>query len=316
MTTKFAITLNSSGDWEPWIELAKSHATAQRIWEYVNPENPQRIYLSEPTIPTTDTVHQLLRSERTSTLAPSIPLSESSEAEDPPAPPPRPRRRGRPPNNPVPQGDNDEDADPPPPPAPQGPTDTEVEARLKIENIRYKHAYQLYSHQQQAFDVLPTIIQNSVNRGYLQHTYNCDSAYEMLVSLKERVAPDDFATTLDVRMQYKHLSKPPKGQTLDTWVNKWEEIYQRGIKLNIPDVAAPNPHFDFLNAVENVLPDFYTVNQDLLLKQAQAGKVMDFPDLLNLFRNAKRMHQVKQGGRLLGGESAFTASLQKEPVSF
>src|SRR5204863_7204946 len=46
VTTKFAITLNSSDDWEPWIELAKSHATAQRIWEYVNPENPQRVYLS------------------------------------------------------------------------------------------------------------------------------------------------------------------------------------------------------------------------------------------------------------------------------
>ncbi len=218
--TKFAITLNSPADWEPWIELAKSHATAQRIWEYVNPENPQRIYLSEPTIPTTDTVRQLLRSERTSTLAPSTPSSESSEAEDPPAPPPAPgpskvtRRRGRP--QAVDDDDDDNDTPPAPgpapaPPAPQGPTDAEVEARLKIETMRYKHEYQAYLHQQQAFDVLPTIIQNSVNRGYLLHTYNCDSAYEMLVSLKERVAPDDFATAIDLRNQYKSLMKPPKG---------------------------------------------------------------------------------------------------------
>jgi len=112
----------------------------------------------------------------------------------------------------------------------------------------------------------------------------------MLVSLKERVALDDFATAIDLRNQYKSLLKPSRGQSLKTWVNKWEQIYTRGTKLNIPDVAALNPHFDFLNAIENVLPHFYTVNQDLLLKQAQIGKVMDFPDLLNLFRNAKHIH--------------------------
>jgi len=309
MTTKFAITLNSSDDWEPWIKLAKSHAMAQRIWEYVNPENPQRVYLSEPTIPTADTVRQLLLAERTPASTRTVQPTSTPASTPPDVPSRAPRRQtGRA------QDGDDDDAPPPAAPAQPDLTDVEVEARLKIETIRYKHKYQAYLHQQRAFDLLPTIIQNSVNRGYLQHTYNCDSAYEMLVSLKQKVAPDDFVTALDVRMQYKHLSKPPKGQTLDSWVNKWEEIYQRGIKLNIPEVTAPNPHFDFLNAAENVLPHFYTVNQDLLLKQAQAGDVMDFPDLLNLFRNAKRMHQVKQGGRLLGGESAFAVSLQKEPI--
>jgi len=41
--TKLAIILDSPNDWEPWIELAKTYATAQRIWEFINPENPQNL---------------------------------------------------------------------------------------------------------------------------------------------------------------------------------------------------------------------------------------------------------------------------------
>ena len=62
--------------------------------------------------------------------------------------------------------------------------DAEIEARLKIENIQYKHDYQAYVHKEQALVNMPTIIQNSIKREYLQHTYNRHSAYEMLVSLK------------------------------------------------------------------------------------------------------------------------------------
>jgi hypothetical protein len=81
------------------------------------------------------------------------------------------------------------------------------------------------------------------------------------------------------------------------------------MRLNTPNVTSPNPHFVFLNAVENILPHFYTVNQNIILKQAQSGYVMNFPDLLNLFRNVKLTHQAKQG-RILSGKSTFTTSFQ------
>jgi hypothetical protein len=307
--TKLTITLDLPNDWEPWIELAKSYATAQHIWEFINPENQQRIYNSEPVIPTLAVAHQLLIAERT----PDTTTIQPTPVE------PGPSRNTRRHAARAPEGD---DEDPPEPPAPivvtaiqqqqQGPTDTEVEARLKIEMIRYKHEYQSYLRREQAFGEMPTIIQNSVHRRHLQHTHNCDSAYEMLVNLKRKVAPKDFAAQLDLRNQYKHLTKPPR-QALEPWVNKWEDIYNRGTKLNLPEVVAPNPHFDFLDAIQNVLPHFYVVNQDVILKQAQENNVMDFIELLDLFRDAKRIHTARQG-KLLGGHSAFAAAFQGEEL--
>jgi len=260
---KLAITLNSPDDWEPWITRAKSHATAQHIWEFIDPENPQRTYLSDPTIPTSATVRQLLAAERTPAT------TESTQT------------------------------------APTQPdlTDAEVAARLKIETIRYKHNYQAYLHKEHALDLIPTIIQISINRSYLQHTYHRDSAYEMLVALKRRVAPVDFAAMLDLRQQYKYLMKPSQ-ESLDTWVNKWEDVYHRGTKLNMPEVVTLNPHIDFLDAIQNVLPHFYAVNQDRFIKQAKQNNVMGFIELLNLFRDTKRIHQAKQG-KALDGYSVF-----------
>ncbi len=86
--SKLAITLNSPSDWEPWIKLAKLHATSQRIWGYINPDNEEEVELLEPDILSVATVHQLLLVERTpvltGTVIPSTPIPEP----DTPAPDP------------------------------------------------------------------------------------------------------------------------------------------------------------------------------------------------------------------------------------
>ncbi len=78
--SKLAITLNSPSDWEPWIELAKSHATSQRIWEFINLDNEEEVELLEPNILTIATARQLLLAERTpastGTVVPSTPIPE------------------------------------------------------------------------------------------------------------------------------------------------------------------------------------------------------------------------------------------------
>ena len=185
--SKLAITLNSPSDWEPWIELAKSHATSQRIWDYINPDNEEEVELLEPDILTVATVHQLLLAERTPALTETVvpntpvPALNPDPASTGPARSTRSRTAGRPSDD-----DDDEPTEPQPQPQPQipAPTDAEIEARLKIENIQYKHDYQAYVHKEQALDLIPMIIQNSIKREYLQYTYNCDSAYEILANLK------------------------------------------------------------------------------------------------------------------------------------
>ncbi len=34
---RVAIILNSPNDWDEWIEIAKTNATGNKMWDYVNP---------------------------------------------------------------------------------------------------------------------------------------------------------------------------------------------------------------------------------------------------------------------------------------
>lgn len=36
--TKVSITLNSSRDWEEWIEIIKTMVRKEQVWEYTNPD--------------------------------------------------------------------------------------------------------------------------------------------------------------------------------------------------------------------------------------------------------------------------------------
>jgi len=309
---KATIILDSPSDWQPWIAVWKSHAKGQEIWEFINPENDYQVHLQEPNIPTADEAKRLLVAERIAKSAPptqTVQPESSTQPTQPAPPPPGPSRgpRRRPAARPQDGDDNDDDADPSAPP--QEPTEQEVETRLKVEFMRYKQAYRLYVNRRQALADMPANIQGSIHRRHLQHTYECDTAYEMLVELKAKIAPSDFATKLDLRNQYTYLAKPPGRQPLDPWINKWEDVYNKAKKLDLPEISAPNPHFDFLEAIQNVLPHFYTSKFDTMLTQTDTGQYMDFIDLLNQFRNAKRIFQAKQG-TLLGGQSAFAVSPQ------
>src|SRR5579871_2384713 len=79
--TKLAITLNEPGDSESWIELAKTHAEGQDIWEFINPENVRATYPSEPAYPTPVFIRQLLAEERTP------PTTNSTNSSQPPIAP-------------------------------------------------------------------------------------------------------------------------------------------------------------------------------------------------------------------------------------
>src|SRR5579871_5424552 len=187
--TKLAITLNEPGDWESWIELAKTHAEGQDIWEFINPENVRATYPSEPAYPTPVFIRQLLAEERT----PQPPIAPSSRPAIPSAADSGPSRntRSRTARESTEQDDDDNGNEPQsqgPGPIPQqqaqGPTDAEVDARMKVELMHYKHEYQAYLQQKNALKLMRTIIQNSVHATkYLQHTFNCNTAYDMLVPL-------------------------------------------------------------------------------------------------------------------------------------
>ncbi|OCL06556.1 hypothetical protein AOQ84DRAFT_390115 [Glonium stellatum] len=66
------------------------------------------------------------------------------------------------------------------------PSDGDEKETFRILQEEYKEDRDLYENQQLAINLLRIQIQSSVSRTSLIHTFNCDTTYDMLVSLKQR----------------------------------------------------------------------------------------------------------------------------------
>jgi hypothetical protein len=116
--------------------------------------------------------------------------------------------------------------------------------------------------------------------------------------LKAKICPSDYAYETDLGRQYEALKKAPKKAprtSLEQWVNRWEEVYYKAKRFNLPEVRTPRPHIDFLTAIQNTAPAFYAANYNSILKRASRGEDVDFIELLNDFREDRRIHQAKHG---------------------
>jgi hypothetical protein len=65
---------------------------------------------------------------------------------------------------------------------------------------------------------LCTYIQETVSRNNLTYTFGHDTAYDMLISLKEHVAPTDQARKMELINRYQRMKKAPKAQQIDVWL--------------------------------------------------------------------------------------------------
>jgi flagellar motility protein MotE (MotC chaperone) len=65
---------------------------------------------------------------------------------------------------------------------------------------------------------LCTYIQETVSRNYLPYTFKKETAYKMLVSLKNHVAPTHQARKMELIHRYQRMKKAPKAQQLEAWL--------------------------------------------------------------------------------------------------
>ena len=82
----------------------------------------------------------------------------------------------------------------------------------------YKEDLDLFKKQESALNNLRCHIQEAVSRNYLIYTFCCDTPYDMLVSLKQRVAPTDDAQKLQFATQYVKLKMGPQNQNIEIWL--------------------------------------------------------------------------------------------------
>jgi hypothetical protein len=102
------------------------------------------------------------------------------------------------------------------------------------------------------YATLRSFIQETITRTYLTYTFDCDTPYDMLIALKQRVAPTNQTRKIELVNQYQKLKKAPRSQNLDTWLQQWEKTYKECKQLKLPDVEDDRLLYDFLNALPGI----------------------------------------------------------------
>ena len=80
---------------------------------------------------------------------------------------------------------------------------------LRMLQADYRDNVKLYRKQLSALDMLRSHILSSISCIYLVYTFKCDTTYDVMVSLKQRVAPLDHARKLQIATQYARLKEAP-----------------------------------------------------------------------------------------------------------
>jgi hypothetical protein len=169
--------------------------------------------------------------------------------------------------------------------------------RMELKDRRRTHKRQqdLYDKQEAALTALRTTIQETISRAYLRYTFKCDSTYDMLTTLKRRVAPTDRARKIELINRYEKLRKAPQSQNLETWLRQWEITYTECKELKLAEVDDDRPLYDFLNAITSVDAEFSKIWMIKIETRTQKGKELpDIHELIEYFRNNRRLSTAQK----------------------
>jgi hypothetical protein len=67
---------------------------------------------------------------------------------------------------------------------------------------------------------------------------------------------------------YRKVGVSPKAQGIDTWLQKWEKVYDECSTIKLAEVQGTRPLFDFIKAALPVSPGFADVWNVRLIEDA------------------------------------------------
>ena len=78
-----------------------------------------------------------------------------------------------------------------------------------------------YEKQHTAVETLHTLVHETMSKSYYTYLMKKEMLHDMLVALKQRIAPMDQARELELTNQYQKLKKGPKTQNINEWLKLW-----------------------------------------------------------------------------------------------
>lgn len=83
--------------------------------------------------------------------------------------------------------------------------------------------------------------------------------------------------------------KTPKSQNTETWLHDWEIVYNKAVKLKIPDVDGQRPFYDFRGALSGIDSQFAVYYNVSLGKRTRKGKDLLTPyEVIEEYRHHRR----------------------------
>jgi hypothetical protein len=144
----------------------------------------------------------------------------------------------------------------------------------------------------QILDTIQTVwnhVVTTVSTRNIVYINDKTSVYQMLVALKKRLAPTDYARKLDLARKYNKLKTYSKREDVEKWLKDWETTYADGKKLNIPEVADERSLFDFTHAVSAIDSGYASTQEYFINQKLKDGhQLPELYDLVEDFRNHYR----------------------------
>jgi Reverse transcriptase (RNA-dependent DNA polymerase)/Pol polyprotein, beta-barrel domain len=174
----------------------------------------------------------------------------------------------------------------------------------------HKRKLEQYDRKKKAMANLEARIGSTVSLKCQKMIQKLSTAKEILVRLRERVAPTDYARELNVTSRLrKHLAIQRNSDVLD-WIDQYESILEDAKELNIPDVQNGRDARDFIQAVKAYDSQFAGYWSNTLEVQLKEGKpVLTAYKLAQHFRDQVR---VSLGYKTNMTKATFAAVFQGE----
>ena len=203
-----------------------------------------------------------------------------------------------------------------PTPKDVNPTKTSILALDAAEKETFKLLLTIYKEDlaiaKQVLDTIQTVrnhIVTTVSTNNIVYISDTTSVYQMLVALKKRLAPTDYARKLDLVQKYNKLKTYSKRENIEKWLKDWETTYTDGKKLKIPEVADERSLFDFTHAV-SIIDSGYSSTQEYFINQ-KIKNSEKLPDLYNLVEDFRNHYRRTEALKPLSSHSGF-ATLRGE----
>jgi Reverse transcriptase (RNA-dependent DNA polymerase)/Pol polyprotein, beta-barrel domain len=160
----------------------------------------------------------------------------------------------------------------------------------------------------QILDTIQTVrnhVATTVSTDNIVYINDKTTVHQMLVALKKRLAPTDYARKLDLARKYNKLKKYTKRDDIEKWLKDWETTFTDGKKLKIPEVADDRSLLDFTHAISSI-DSGYASTQEYFINQKLKNKD-NLPELYDLVEDFRNHYRRTEALKSSSSHSAFAA---------